>query len=59
MRLENQHKIVPVRISTGVNVNIDGACSVAKLEVIDIVYVSTSYLELLGMDWEFDNQMII
>jgi hypothetical protein len=34
-------------------------CSVADFEVIDIAYGSTLYPTLLGLDWEFSNQMII
>jgi hypothetical protein len=59
LRLENQHKIIPVGRLTGVSVNIDGVCSVEDFEVIEIVDGSTPYPTLLGLDWEFDNHTII
>ena len=40
-------------------VDIDGVCTKADFEVIEIVYGTTSYPSLLGLDWEFDNQAII
>ena len=39
--------------------NIDGVCSVADFEVIEIVDVSQPYLALKGLEWDFDNQVII
>ena len=37
MRLENQHKIIPIGRFVGVPVNIDGVHSVADFEFIEIV----------------------
>jgi hypothetical protein len=59
LRLENQHKIVPVRRLTGVSLNIDGLRSVSYFEVIKILDENTPYPTLLGFDWAFDNQTII
>jgi hypothetical protein len=56
--LVNQHNIIPVRRLTWVNVNIDIVHSVANFKLIDIVDGSTPYIALLGLAWEFDNQMI-
>jgi hypothetical protein len=33
--------------------------TIADFQVIEIVYGTTSYPTLLGLDWEFDNQAII
>jgi hypothetical protein len=59
LRLENQHKIVPIGRLVGVLVNIDGVCSVVDFEVIEIMDNNKSYLALLGLYWAFDNQTII
>jgi hypothetical protein len=59
LRLENQHKIVPIGRLTGVNVNIDGVHNIVDFEVIEIVDGSKPYPTLLGLDWDFDNQTII
>jgi hypothetical protein len=59
LRLENQHKIVPIGRLTGVSVSIDGVCNLADFEVIEIVDGSTPYPTLLGLDWAFENQTII
>jgi hypothetical protein len=37
----------------------DGVCSVADFEFIEIVHNSQPYPALLGLDWAFDNQAII
>jgi hypothetical protein len=59
LRLVNQHNIVPVGRLTRVHVNIDGVCSVTYFKVIDIVYGSTPYPTILGLDWAFNNHVII
>jgi hypothetical protein len=40
-------------------VNLDGVLSVADFEVIEIVDNSQQYLELMGLEWAFDNHEII
>jgi hypothetical protein len=59
LRLENQHKIVPIGRLIGIPVNIDGVCSIADFEVIEIVDDSQPYPTLMGLEWAFDNQEII
>jgi hypothetical protein len=59
LRLENQHKIVPIGRLLGVIVNIDGVRSVANFEVIEIMDNNQPYLDFLGLDWAFENQTII
>jgi hypothetical protein len=59
LRLENQHKIIPIRRLVGVHVNIDGVCNIAKFEVIEIMDNNQSYPTFLGLDWAFENQAII
>jgi hypothetical protein len=59
LRLANQHKIVTTSRLTGVPMNIDGVCSVAYFEVNEIVDDSQPYPTLMGLEWEFDNQVII
>ena len=40
-------------------VDLDGVHSLANFEVIEIIDDSTPYPTLLGIDWEFENQVII
>jgi hypothetical protein len=40
-------------------VNIDGVCSVESFEFIEIVDDSQPYPTLMGLEWDFDNQVII
>jgi hypothetical protein len=42
-----------------VTIDLDGVCTKANFEVIEIVDYTTSYPTLLGLDWAFDNQEII
>ena len=43
----------------GVTVDLDGVHTKENFEVIEIVYDTTPYPTLLGLDWVFDNQAII
>jgi hypothetical protein len=43
LRLENQHKIIPIGRLVGVPVNIDGVHNIANFEVIEIMDNSQSY----------------
>jgi hypothetical protein len=43
----------------GVTIDLDGVCTKANFEVIEIVDGTTPYPTLLGLDWTFDNQTII
>jgi len=58
-QLEKEHSIVPIGRLIVVNVSIDGMCILTEFEVIKIVYGSTPYLALIGLDWTFENQTII
>jgi hypothetical protein len=51
--------VVPIGRLNGILVYIDGVCTMAYIEVIDIVDNTSPYLTLLGLDWTFDNQAII
>jgi hypothetical protein len=59
LRLVNQHKIVPIGRLTGVDVNIDGVCSISNFEVIKIIDDSNPYPTFLGLYWDLDNKKII
>ena len=50
--------MIPIGRLKGIQVDIDGVCTMAEFEVIDIVYNTSPYPSLLGMDWDFDNQDI-
>jgi hypothetical protein len=59
LKLENQHKVLPIGRLKGVTVDLDGVLTKADFEVIEIVDGTTPYPSLLGMDWVFDNHTII
>jgi hypothetical protein len=59
LKLANQHRVLPIDILKGVIVDLDGVCTKADFEVIEIVDGTTPYPTLLGLDWVFDNQAII
>jgi hypothetical protein len=59
LSLSNQHKIILIMILVGVPMNIDGVHSEADFEVNEIMDNSKTYLVFLGLDWSFDNQVII
>jgi hypothetical protein len=59
LKLENQHRVLPIGRLKGVTVDLDGVRTKANFEVIEIVYDTTPYVTLLGLDWDFDNQAII
>jgi len=51
--------VLPIGRLKGVTTYLDGMCTMVDFEVIDIVYGTTPYLELLGLDREFNNHCII
>ena len=53
LRLANQQKIVPLGRFPNVLVDIDGICTVAYFEVIEIIDDSNPYPALLGIQWEW------
>jgi hypothetical protein len=59
LKLTNQHRVLPIGRLKGVTIDLDGVCTKAEFEVIEIVDVTTSYPTLLSLDWAFDNRTII
>jgi hypothetical protein len=59
LKLDNQHRVIPIGILNGVTVDLDGVRTKADFEVIEILDGTTPYPTFLGLDWEFDNQAII
>jgi hypothetical protein len=59
LKLENQHKVLPIGRQKGVTVDLDGVPTKADFEVIKIVDGTTPYPTLIGLDWAFDNLAII
>jgi hypothetical protein len=59
LKLENQHKELPIRRLKCVTVDLDAVCTMEDFEVIEIGDGTTPYPTLLGLDWKFDNQDII
>jgi len=50
LRVANQPKIISTKRLQGVNVDIEGACTLTDFEVIEIVDDNNPYPTLLGMD---------
>jgi hypothetical protein len=59
LKLENQHRVLPIGRLKGVMVDLDGVRTKTDFKVIEIVDGTTPYPMLLGLDWAFDNQVII
>ena len=59
LKLANQHRVLPIGRLKGVTADLDGVCTKADFEVIEIVDYTTPYSVLLGLDWAFENQPII
>jgi hypothetical protein len=59
LKLENQHRVLPIGRLKGVIVDLDGVRTKANFEVIEIVDDTTPYPTLLGLDWAFDKHAII
>jgi hypothetical protein len=59
LRLVNQQRVIPLGHLSSVLVDLDGVRSLADFEVIEIIDDSTPYPALLGINWAFDNQVII
>ena len=57
--LSNQAKVLPIRRLRNVIVDVEGLCTYAEFEVINIVDDTNPYPALLGIDWAIDNQTII
>jgi hypothetical protein len=50
MKLENQHRVIPITRLKGIPVDLDGVRTMEEFEVIDIVDNNTPYPTLLGLD---------
>jgi hypothetical protein len=59
LKLENQHRVLPIGRLKGVSVDLDGVRTKADFEVIEIVDGTKTYLKLLSVGWAFENQAII
>ena len=59
LRLATQQRAIPLGCLSSVLVDLDGVRNLADFEVIEIIDDSTPYPALLGIDWAFDNQVII
>jgi hypothetical protein len=59
LKLENQHRVLPIGKLKGVAVYLDGVSTKSNFEVIEIVDGTTPYPKLLGLNLAFDNQDII
>jgi hypothetical protein len=59
LKLENQHRVIPIGRLKEVTVDLDGVCTKANFKVIEIVDGTTPYPTFIGLDWMFENQAII
>ena len=59
LRLANQEKVIPLGHLSSVPVDLDGVHNLANFEDIEIIDDSTLYPALLGIDWAFENQVIV
>ena len=59
LRLANHQRVIPLGHLSNIPVDLDGLCSLDDFEVIEIIDDSKPYPTLLGIDWAFENQVII
>ena len=59
LQLANQAKVLPIGRLSQVPIDIQGLCTFAYFEVINIVDDTNPYPTLLGIYWAIDNQTII
>ena len=59
LRLGNQEKVLPIGRLSQVSIDIEGLCTFADFEVINIVDDMNPYTALVGIDWAIDNQNIL
>lgn len=59
LRLAKQQRVCPMGRLLNVPVDIDGVWSLADFEVIEIIDDSNPFPALLGIDWAFDNLVVI
>ena len=55
LRLANQQRVIPLGCLSSVPIDLEGVCSLADFEVIEIIDDSMSYPTLLSIDWAFEN----
>jgi hypothetical protein len=55
MKLENQHRVLPIGRLKGVTVDLDGVRTKADFKVIEIVDGTTPYLTFLGLEQHIIN----
>lgn len=59
LRLTNQQRVIPLGRLSSVPIDLEGVRNLADFEVIEVTDDSTPYPTLLGIDWAFENQVII
>jgi hypothetical protein len=59
LRMANQDDVSPFRRLEHVPVDIDGVRTFVDFEVIEIVNESCPYPTLLGIDWAFNNSIVV
>ena len=59
LKLENQQKVNPLGRLSNVPMDIDGMRSSVEFEVTEIIDDRKSYPTLLGIEWDFDNLVVI
>jgi hypothetical protein len=59
LRMANQQAVSPFERLEHVPVDIDGVRTFVDFEVIEIVYDSFPYPALLGIDWAFNNSIVV
>jgi hypothetical protein len=57
--LENQYKIYPISQLEKVEVNIEGVNIMIDFEIIEIMDEYNPYPTLLGIDWVFNNNVVL
>jgi hypothetical protein len=53
LKLENQHRVLPIGRLKGVTIDLDGVHTKSDFEVIEIVDGTPPYPTFLGLDWAF------
>jgi hypothetical protein len=59
LRMDNQQVVIPFGRLEHVPVDIDGVRTFADFEVIEIVDDSCPYPAMLGIDWVFNNSIVV
>lgn len=59
LKMVNEQKILPMGISQGITVDIEGASVLVDFDMIDIVDDSNPYPALPGIDWATDMNGVI